>query len=158
MRKIVVLIVFFIYGCTNTPYLQEDSAFIVWKSSVLRYADMGFLYQNKDEVKLQIYSNAQSVMSLRVTQDYICMSSLECMSKRDFNQKVLSGSYPKNILTNILKAQPIFGKKYIKYTQTGFIQEIKKQNLYTIKYKVSKNRVEFVDSYNHIMIKIIKDI
>jgi len=159
MKKIIVLItILVIYGCNNTPYLQENSAFILWKTSSFKYADMGFIYQNSDEVKLQIYANGQSVMSLRVMEDSICMSALECMSKTNFNQKVLNSNYPKDILTHILKAKPIFDKKDIKYTQSGFIQNIKKANSYNIKYKVSKNKIEFIDTLNNITIKIIKDI
>jgi len=159
MRKIMVILSFlFIYGCQDAPYLKEDSAFVVFKTPTFRYADMGFIYHSPQNIKLQIYSNGQSVMTLKVSTDSVCMSAFACMSKDEFNQKVLHDSYPTDILSDILRFQPIFGKKNIKYTQTGFNQKIKKQNLYNIKYKVSKKRVEFRDDLNHIIIKIIKDI
>ena len=159
MRKtILILLGLMIYGCNQTPYLQENSAFIVFKTPSFRYADMGFIYQNQNNIKLQIYSNGQSSMSLILSSENICMSALECMSKDSFNTKVLSSNYPKDILMHILMAKPIFAKKDIKYTQDGFTQDIKKINLYDIKYKVSKNRVEFKDKVNHIVIKLIKDI
>jgi hypothetical protein len=159
MKKAIGVILFFVLlGCGRSPYIEENSAFIVFKTPTFRYADMGFVYQNANEVKLQIYSNAQSVMSLKVTQSSVCMSMFECMSPSSFNAKVLSDKYPPSILRDILRAKPIMDKKYIKYTQDGFIQDINVANSYNIKYKVSKNKIEFVDKLNHINIKIIKDI
>jgi len=159
MKKTILLLAFlFIYGCNDTPYLKENSAFIVFKTPTFRYADMGFIYHSPQRTKLQIYASGQSVMSLKITQESVCMSALECMSKESFNKQVLSEAYPKDILEDILNAKPIFAKKDIKYTQQGFTQELKEQNSYDIKYKVSKNKIEFKDKINHINIKIIKDI
>ena len=159
MRKIIFILgLLFVFGCQETPYLKENSAFVVFKTPTFKYADMGFIYQNPHKTKLQIYANGQSVMSLTISSNSVCMSALECMSKDSFNKEVLSSSYPSEILADILQAKPIFSQKYVKYTQQGFTQYIKKENSYNIKYKVSKKRVEFRDDLNHIIIKIIKDI
>jgi len=157
-KTIIFLMLWLIYGCNEPTYLKENSAFIIFKTPTFKYADMGFIYQSPQQTKLQIYANAQAIMSLKLTQDSICMSALECMTKKRFNKQVLSSQYPDNILQDILNAKPIFAKKDIKYTQQGFAQELKKQNSYNIKYKVSKNKIEFIDTINHITIKIIKDI
>jgi len=158
MKKTILFILLFVYGCNNTPSFKENTAFVVFKTPSFRYADMGFVYQSDNEAKLQIYANGQNVMSLRLLPDSVCMSRFECMSSRTFNNKILSKFYPQDILMQIVLAKPIFDKKDIKYTQNGFIQEIKKVNSYNIKYKVSKTKVEFIDRLNDITIKIIKDI
>jgi len=158
MKKTILFILLFVYGCKNVPYFKENTAFIVFKTPSFRYADMGFVYQSNNEAKLQIYANGQNVMSLKLLPDSVCMSRFECMSSTTFNNKILSKFYPQDILMQIVLAKPIFDKKDIKYTQNGFIQEIKKVNSYNIKYKVSKTKVEFIDRLNDITVKIIKDI
>ena len=75
-KSFLVLMMVVLIGCSNTPYIEEDSAYIVFRTPAFKYADMGFMYKNANEVKLQIYSNAQSIMSLRVTKDSVCLSAL----------------------------------------------------------------------------------
>jgi hypothetical protein len=155
MKKIFVLLsILGIFGCNEAPYLEENSAYIVFKTPTFRYADMGFVYKNPNKVKLQIYSNAQSIMSLVVPDDSVCMSALECMSTQAFNSKVLSRYYPKQILQHILTAQEIFGAKNIIKTRQGFGQKIKSDH-YDIVYEVNNKKVLFVDKTNHIKIQII---
>ena len=101
-------------SCASTPYLKENSAFIVFKTASYNYADMGFVYQNSSEVKLELYSSAQALMSLKVTKNSVCMSTLACVSKNNFNKDVLVKAYPKDILDNIFRRKPIFNSKNIK--------------------------------------------
>jgi len=155
MKKIfLILIIIGLFGCNKSPYLEENSAYIVFKTPTFRYADMGFIYKNKDEIKLQIYSNAQSIMSLRVTKDSVCMSVLECMGSDSFNAKVLSRYYPSAILENILRAKEIMDGKNLLKTNQGFTQHIKSK-YYDIDYKVVANKVFFRDKVNKIKIQII---
>ena len=57
MKKIFMLLsILGIFGCNEAPYLEENSAYIVFKTPTFRYADMGFVYKNPNKVKLQIYS------------------------------------------------------------------------------------------------------
>jgi hypothetical protein len=152
-----VLILFFIFGllgCKDTPYINENVAYIVFKTPTFKYADMGFVYSNQNKIKLQIYSNAQSIMSLVVTKSNVCLSALKCMSSKQFNQKVLSKYYPDTILQNILSAKTIMNGKNKIQIKNGFKQKIVSQ-YYDISYQVEPKRILFEDKINHIKIKLI---
>jgi len=140
-------------SCGSEPYLKENSAFIVFKTKTYNYADMGFVYQNNSEVKLEFYSSGQSIVSLIVMEDSVCMSSLACVSKDDFNKDVLVKAYPKDILDNIFRRKPIFNSENIKKVSNGFIQNIKSSN-YSIDYSVLNTQTVFIDKINGIVIKI----
>ena len=158
-KKIFILVIpflLFLQACSNQPYLKQDVALIVFKTPTFRYADMGFVYENRDEVKVEIYGNGQALMSLRISQNSVCMSLLECMSKESFNQKVLSSSYPAGILDAIFRGKPIFGGRNLQKNRNGFTQTIVKPNKYNIHYSVLKREIIFRDTINTILIKIKK--
>ncbi|MEY3001974.1 MAG: hypothetical protein RLZZ428_349 [Pseudomonadota bacterium] len=155
-KKVVLFLVgvVFFYGCTTKEYTEEKSAYILFKTPTFKYADMGFVYENEDEVKAEIYSNGQAVMSLRITHSAVCMSALECMGADEFNQKVLSAHYPQGILEHIFKGEPIFEGAAIERKGNTFTQQLKKEGKYTIKYSVLKNQITFHDRMNAIKIMI----
>ena len=143
-------------ACNKEVYLKENSAFIMFKTPTFRYADMGFVYENSSEVKAEIYGSGQALMSLSVNNSSVCMSLLACMSKKSFNQQVLSASYPDNILNNIFRGKAIFNGANMTKNGNGFTQKIVKQNKYNIKYTVLNNEIIFNDKMNNIIIKVKK--
>ncbi len=154
VKKLIFFSIFFVFaGCASKSYLQQSSAMIVFKTPNFQYADMGFLYQNKDETKVEIYSSGVAAFSLRIKKDHICMSRLECMSSQAFNQKVLNSSYPKESLQQIFSGKPIFDKAGYTQTRNGFTQKLFKAGEYAIEYSVLNNQVKFRDTINAILIK-----
>jgi hypothetical protein len=143
-------------ACGTKPYLKENSALIVFKTPTFKYADMGFIYENKNEVKAEIYSSGQALMSLTIANTSVCMSLLECMSQNSFNKSVLSSYYPDEILNNIFRGKAIFKKTNLQKKGNGFTQNIVKQNKYNIHYSVLNNEIIFRDTINSILIKIKK--
>ena len=152
----LLVIVFFLQACGTTPYLKENSALIVFKTPTFKYADMGFIYENRSEVKAEIYGSGQALMSLKISDSSVCMSLLECMSKENFNKTVLSSMYPNKILDNIFRGKPIFQEKNLKRNRNGFTQRLVNQNKYNIHYSVLNNEIVFRDTINAILIKIKK--
>lgn len=158
-RKIIpffILLSLFFSACNTQPYLREHSAFIVFKTAAFKYADLGFIYENSKEVKAEIYSSGQPVMSLTVSDSAVCLSLLACMPQRDFNRKVLSVHYPDGILNDILRGKPIFQNLNLRRSSNGFTQTIIKQNKYNIHYSVLNDEIIFRDTINHILIKVKK--
>ncbi|SFZ97519.1 FIG00545237: hypothetical protein [hydrothermal vent metagenome] len=143
-------------ACNKEAYVNENSAFIMFKTSTFKYADMGFIYENSSEVKAEIYGSGQALMSLSVNSSSVCLSLIECMSKKEFNKQVLSSSYPDNILDNIFRGKAIFSSKNIVKNSRGFTQTIVKPNKYNIKYSVLNNEIVFNDKINQIVIKVKK--
>jgi len=152
----LLLILLFFQACGAPSYLKENAALIVFKTPTFKYADMGFIYENRNEVKAEIYGSGQALMSLKITESSVCMSLFECMSKEGFNKTVLSSMYPNEILDNIFRGKPIFKDKNLEKNRNGFTQRLVNQNKYDIHYSVLNNDIVFRDTINAILIKIKK--
>ena len=141
-------------GCASKEYTKQESVFIVFKTPTFRHADLGFMYENDEAIKVEIYSSGQAIMSLEISHNTVCMSLLECMSKKSFNEKVLSKTYPDSILDNIFKGKAIFNGENMHKTRNGFTQKLMKTNKYNINYSVLNKQILFRDRMNDILIKI----
>jgi len=128
---------------------------IVIKSPTLKYADQGFLYQEKDRLRLEIYASGQAALKLTVTPDQVCTGGL-CLGKREFNRRYLSAAYPADTLERILEGREIFGGEGVARSRGGFTQTLKKTGLYDISYSVLNGSIVFRDKINDILIKIEK--
>lgn len=148
------LLVFLLSACAQPKPYQTHSAFIVWKSPSFRYADMGFISDDGRTLKVEIYGSGTALMRLKIGEQSICMSQFECMSKGDFNQKLLSPHYPEDTLENIFRAKPIFDGAGLTQKRNGFTQKIKKNQAYEIEYSVLNNQTVFRDTINKILIKV----
>jgi hypothetical protein len=146
--------IFFFSACGTQPYLHQNSAFIVLKTPTMRYADQGFVYENPDEVKVEIYSSGQALFSLRVTKDSVCTGVLSCMGKEAFTKNVLSPHYPSETIEAVFRQRPVFGGKNLIKKRNGFTQELINGHKYHIQYSVLNNETVFRDTINHILIKI----
>jgi len=135
-----------ISGCAGAMpvYKESKSSFIIFKTPTIKYADQGFISKANSETKVEIYSSGQSVMRLRILPNQVCITQFKCMSKKEFNQKVLaSANYPDNLIENIFNAKPIFNGKNLKGSSNNFIQQIG-----TITYSVNGKNISFVDKSN----------
>jgi hypothetical protein len=150
----IVLVGLLLSACATKEYKKQESVFIVFKTSTFKHADLGFIYQNDNELKVEIYSSGQAIMSLEISDSLVCMGALKCMSKSAFNQRVLSEHYPESILDNIFKGQKILESKNLVNTRNGFTQNIMKANKYNIKYSVLNKQIVFRDTINDILIKV----
>jgi hypothetical protein len=149
-----VLVMILFSACVEKSYTKQESVFIVFKTSTFKYADLGFIYEGNTSVKLEMYSNAQALNTLTIEQDNICLSLLECMDNKRFNQEVLSAYYPKNILRHILLGKAIFAGENRSNRRNGFTQILSKAHKYAINYRVLNNQITFRDTINHISINI----
>jgi len=147
---------FLLSACMPKNYVTQNSALIIFKTPAFKYADMGFIYENEEEIKVEIYSSGQPLMSLEISETSVCMSLLECMGKNAFNAEVLSSMYPENILENIFRGKAIFSAEGLEKNRNGFTQKIIKEGKYNIDYSVLNNEVIFRDTINTILIKIKK--
>jgi hypothetical protein len=110
---------------------------------------MGFIAKADNEVKVEIYSNGQALIRLRITPSQVCMSSIKCMSADSFNKEYLAASYPKDTLFKIFRGETIFNGKEKKSMENGFVQHID-----SIEYIVNGDRVNFKDSSTGVKIEI----
>ncbi|MDQ7086130.1 MAG: hypothetical protein Q9M36_15005 [Sulfurovum sp.] len=149
---ILALILF--TGCSTQPYTKQESLFVVFKTPSLKHADLGFLYENTQTVKLEMYSNGQAIKALEIKHERICLGQWECLDKQGFNREILSADYPKDILENIFRGQVIFGGKNRQDTGNGFTQSIIKKDKYQITYSVFNTQIVFHDTINAISIKL----
>lgn len=154
--SLFLMISFLFAACATKEYVRQNAAFIMFKTPTFKYADMGFIYENEEEIKVEIYGSGQALMSLKISQRTVCMSLLECMSKRSFNDKVLSSLYPEDTVENIFRGRAIFSGFGVEKNRNGFTQEIVKNNKYNIQYSVLNKQILFHDTINGIVIKVKK--
>jgi len=147
---------FLLSACTPKEYVEQNSAFIMFKTPTFKYADMGFIYENEEEIKIEIYGSGQALMSLEISETSVCMSLLECMGKSAFNKEVLNSLYPDDILENIFRGKPLFNGTGLEKKGTWFTQKIVKKDKYNIDYSVLNNEIIFRDTINTILIKVKK--
>ena len=152
----ILAVILFLSGCTEPQPQRTQSALIVWKSSSFRYADMGFISDDGRTLKVEIYGSGTALMRLKIGEQSICMSQFECMSKDNFNRKLLSPHYPGDTLENIFRGKPIFSRAGLRQKRNGFTQKIKKNQAYQIEYSVLNNQTVFRDTINQIVIKVTK--
>lgn len=156
MKKVLFMSIFalLLIGCTQKLPVKERSALIVIKTPTMRYADMGFISRYDSYTKLQIYGLGQPLLSLDINKNTICMSLFECMSKSEFNRKMLSQYYTDDILENIFNGEPIMNRANIVKLDNGFTQKIIQNELYDIEYSVTNKNIFFNDRINKITIKV----
>jgi len=150
----LLITVLVINSCVPKEYTKQESIFIVFKTPTLKHADLGFIYENEEEMKVEMYSNGQAVMALEIGNENICMSLLECLDKKSFNNKVLSAQYPRDILSHIFRGKPIYDAKMLVKTRNGFTQKLVEAGKYAIDYSVLNKQIIFRDTINNILIKV----
>ncbi len=150
----MMLVMWGMGGCATKEYAKQESVFIVFKTPTFRHADLGFMYANADEMKVEIYSNGEAVMALEIGKEKICMSLLECLDKKSFNRSVLSKEYPVDILRHIFSGEEIFSGLHRLKIRNGFTQNIVKADKYNINYTVLNKQIIFRDKINNILIKV----
>jgi len=141
---------------TPVPVTEQKSMFIVMKLPSIKYADQGFVGNDGESTKVEIYSNGVPVMKIDIKGSKVCSGSglFSCMSKSSFNSKFLTSSYPDDTFEQILLGQPIFDSEGLEGGGDSFTQNISKAGEYDISYSVGSGSTEFRDSQNNILIKI----
>ncbi|MGB5506419.1 MAG: hypothetical protein WBM70_07015 [Sulfurovum sp.] len=156
-RTVSLLIMGFLFSaCAPKEYVKQNAAFIMFKTPTFKYADMGFIYENEEEMKVEIYGSGQALMTLEISETSVCMSLLECMSRSTFNKKVLNSMYPDDILENVFRGKSVFDGAGLETKGNGFTQKIVKKDKYNIDYSVLNNQIIFHDTINAILIKVKK--
>jgi len=142
-----------IIGCTPKVFHKQRSALIIFKTPSFKYADLGFIYENSAEMKVELYGSGNALLSLNIDDNRVCFSLFECMESKAFNAKMLNAFYPKNILNSVFRGKKIFNSKNVMQEVDGFSQKIVDEK-YNINYRVSHKEILFRDSLNNILIKI----
>ena len=141
------------HGCT-AQINKEESAFIILKTATIKYADMGFIRDSSYKINIEMYTAGQPLVNIEINALNVCMSTFECMTKQDFNTKILNKFYPETLLENIFRAKPIFNGEGLTQTVEGFTQNIRNEMRYDITYSVASGERVFRDTINKILIKV----
>jgi len=153
--KITFFTLFFLFsGCSKNYYEAPRASLIVIKSPKLKYADMGFIYRGKKQVKAQVYSSGKAVFTLTIGKR-VCVDS-NCMSEEQFYKNYLFADYPKGTLANIFLKKPIFNGEDLHKESGKWVQHIFNEDKFDIIYAFDSVSVRFRDKTNHILIKIVE--
>lgn len=155
MKKIFILwaSLFLFIGCAPIKYKKNQSSLIIIKTPKLKFADLGYIRKNANNVRADLFVAGRLVESIKIDA-MVCVKD-GCLSKASFNAEYLSKDYPDNLLLNVLLARPIFNSEFLKRRADGFVQNIKSSK-YDIVYKVQNQNIYFKDRKNNFLIKISK--
>ena len=153
IRIFSILWVSLFLGCAPKSYTMNESRLIIIKTPKLKFADLGYIRKNLDEVRADLFVAGTLVQSIEIN-TLVCVNE-GCVSKSSFNEEYLNPAYPNDLMLNVLLAKPIFNKASIKKTENGLIQELKSDE-YNITYKIENGNIYFKDKKNKILIKIKK--
>ena len=153
IRIFFILWVSLFLGCAPKTYEINESRLIIIKTPKLKFADLGYIRKNADEVRADLFVAGTLVQTIEI-KTLVCVNE-GCISKSSFNEEYLSASYPDDLMLNVLLARPIFKKASLQITQSGFTQELKNDK-YNIIYKIENGNIYFKDRKNRILIKIKK--
>ena len=121
------------------------------KTKKFSFSDAGFMRNENGAIDLQIFAVGKPILKLKISSD-VCVNH-NCITKREFNEKYLSSSYPEDLINNVLTSSTIMDGKNLKKTTNGFMQRIKEDD-YDIKYKIAPGSIYFKDLKNRIIIKL----
>jgi len=147
-------------GCAGVqPSSQssiEKSIFVVMKTPVFNYADQGFIRKKGSATGLEIYASGVAVMKLDINNGKVCNGTglFSCMSKKEFNRRYLSASYPEDTFEKILRGEVIFIGQNLQRSKEGFSQKITQSGSHAIHYTVLNHAIVFRDTLSHILIKV----
>jgi len=144
---------FLLSACAPIQYEKNESSLIVIKTPKLKFADLGYVRKNRDQVRVDLFTAGQQVQSIEINH-LVCVDD-GCLSKSAFNKDYLDSSYPDDLILDILLARPIFEKASLQKTESGFMQKLKSTQ-YNIIYKIENGNIYFKDKQNRLLIKISK--
>ncbi len=144
---------FLFTGCAPKQYEKNESRLIVIKTSKLKFADLGYIRKNRDEVRADLFVAGQLVETLEID-NLVCVNE-GCLTKSAFNADYLHSSYPDDLILNVLLGRPIFNRASMQKTEGGFMQKLESTE-YNIIYKIHDGNIYFKDKKNRLLIKISK--
>jgi hypothetical protein len=151
MRYLLILLIVFFSGCSFKDYEKSQSKIIIIKSPRLKFADLGYIRNNDDEVEVELFVAGKSVEKISI--DYLICTHEGCLSKSSFNKNFLHYSYPEDTLKQVLLGKEIYNSTNKIIDNDGFSQNIKNQYV-DIRYRVSSKKIFFKDKKNNIIVKI----
>ena len=151
MKTVYLLMLFLLGGCSVKEYEINESKIIVLKSPKLKYADLGYIRNSGDAVRIELYEMGNLVKSIEID-NLICIDE-GCMPKSVFNAKYLNENYPSDTLENVILGKVIYGGKNLARSAEGFVQSIEDEYV-DIEYEVKGKEIRFKDKKNRVLMKI----
>lgn len=144
---------------SKATFSHSKAVFVTLNSPQVKFADAGFLYQNKEGIKLEIYNLAQPLFTLDIRQSKVCVNSY-CTSKANFNQKFFQNAHYDELINDIINGKALYRGLNFEQKPCGFEQNlVSKSGKFSIIYRVCNGEISFEDSIKKInfSLKRIKD-
>jgi len=151
MKYTLLIFILLFSACSIKDYKHTQTKIIIIKSPKLKFADVGFIRNSKENIELELFVAGKAIEKFTI--EHLICTTKGCMSKSGFNKDYLHVSYPDDILQDMLLARPIYDAKNRVQTDDGFEQLIKSRDV-DITYRVSSHVTYFKDRKNKIIFKI----
>lgn len=135
---------------SKEAFKSSKAVFVSLNSPQIKFADAGFLYQNKTNTKLEIYKLAQPFFTLDIKQSKVCVNKY-CTSKANFNQKFFQNAHYDEFISDIISGKALYRGLNFEKKPCGFEQNlVSKSGKFNITYKVCNGEISFEDSIKKI--------
>lgn len=103
----IFIVSLFFMGCSSKQPIKTQSSTIIFKTPSMKFYDKGFIKKYDDHIHLEIFSVGQLVLDLKIYEDEVCRSTLECMDAKQFNGTYLSPLYKDDFLYKLFSKDKI---------------------------------------------------
>lgn len=135
---------------SKETFTSSKAVFVTLNSPQAKFADAGFLYQNKTNTKLEIYNLAQPLFTLDIQQSKVCLNRY-CTSKANFNKKFFQNAHYDEFINDIISGKALYAGLNFEQKPCGFEQNlVSKSGKFNITYKVCNGEISFEDSIKKI--------
>lgn len=142
----LILVLLFCACSSKTSFTSSKAVFVTLNSPQIKFSEPGFLYQNEEGAKLEIYKLAQPFFTLDIRTTKICVNKY-CTSKANFNNKFFQNAHYDEFINDIINAKPLYGGINFDQKPCGFEQVlISRSGKFSITYRVCNDEVFFEDS------------
>ena len=148
-----LLMLLFLSGCATKQEITSSETYVITiKNKQIALSDTGFINQGKDYTNVQIFSAGSVLFNLEIMGNNICLDG-RCLDKRAFNQQFFQEEHYAGLMQEIIAKQPIYERKNLKQTPSGFEQEFELPTSHIV-YKVEGSNLTFRDTKNGIVLRL----
>lgn len=139
---------FLLCSCSvsKATFSSSKAVFVTLNSPQIKFSEPGFLYQNEEGTKLEIYKLAQPFFTLDIRKSKVCVNKY-CTSKANFNNKFFQNAHYDEFISDIISGRALYRGLNLEQNSCGFEQSlISKSGKFSITYRVCNGEVFFEDS------------
>ena len=138
------ILAFMLCACATKPsFSHSKSVFVSLITDQIKLSEAGFLYQDNDNLRLEVYKLAQPLFVLELKGTRLCLNK-GCLKEEEFNKRFFKNAHYKGFLRQILTKKALYDGLNLIQTSCGFEQNITNK-AYELSYEICEDKIFFED-------------